>query len=293
MGLRLKFNIVLALVFAAGIAVSAWVSHRLLQDNAKGEVLRNAGLMMESALAIRGYTVSQVKPHLEAQLAEKFLPQTVPAYAAAETFKTIRKKYPDFSYKEATLNPTNPSNRSVEWETDIVNYFRNASATNGLAELTGERDTPAGRMLYIARPIQIKDPACLACHSVPSAAPASMIKLYGESNGFGWKHMEVIGAQVVSVPMSLPIHNANEAFKVFMGSLAAIFVVTFIVLNVMLSLMIIRPIRRMSASADKISTGDFDVPEFPSTGKDEVSALGKSFNRMRRSLQKALKLIER
>ncbi|HUQ27793.1 MAG TPA: DUF3365 domain-containing protein [Usitatibacter sp.] len=293
MGLRLKFNIVLVLVFAAGIAVSAYVSHRLLQQNAKEEVLRNAGLMMESALAIRGYTVSQVKPHLEAQLAEKFLPQTVPAYAAAETFKTLRKKYPDFSYKEATLNPTNPSNRSVEWETDIVNHFRNASATSPAGELSGERDTPAGRMLYIARPIQIKDPACLACHSVPSAAPASMIKLYGESNGFGWKHMEVIGAQVVSVPMSLPVHNANEAFKVFMGSLAAIFIVTFIVLNVMLSLLIIRPIRRMSASADKVSTGDFDVPEFPSTGKDEVSALGKSFNRMRRSLQKALKLIEK
>ena len=294
MGLRLKFNIVLALVFAAGIGVSAWVSHELLQKNAKDEVLRNAGLMMEAALAIRGYTVSQVKPHLEAQLAETFLPQTVPAYAAAETFKTLRKKYPDFTYKEATLNPTNPGNRAVEWETDIVNHFRNASAGSASGgELSGERDTPAGRMLYIARPIQIKDPACLACHSVPSAAPASMIKLYGENNGFGWKHLEVIGAQVVSVPMSLPIHNANEAFKVFMGSLAAIFVVTFIVLNVMLSLMIIRPIRRMSASADRISTGDFDVPEFPSTGKDEVSGLGKSFNRMRRSLQKALKLIER
>jgi len=291
MGLRLKFNIVLVVVFAAGIGVSAWVSHELLQRNAKDEVLRNAGLMMEAALAIRGYTVSQVKPHLEAQLAEKFLPQTVPAYAAAETFKTLRKKYPDFSYKEATLNPTNPSNRSAEWETDIVNHFRNAAVAGG--EITGERDTPSGRMLYIARPIQIKDPACLACHSVPSAAPASMIKIYGENNGFGWKHMEVIGAQVVSVPMSLPIHNANEAFKVFMGSLAAIFVVTFVVLNVMLSVMIIRPISRMSAAADKISTGDFDVPEFPSTGKDEISMLGTSFNRMRRSLAKALKLIER
>ena len=292
MGLRLKFNIVLLLVFAAGIGVSAYVSHRLLQENAKDEVRRNAGLMMEAALAIRGYTVSQVKPHIEEKLAEKFLPQSVPAYAAAETFKTLRKKYPDFSYKEATLNPTNPSNRTVEWESDIVNHFRNAGASAG-GEISGERDTPAGRMLYIARPIQVKDPACLACHSVPSAAPASMIKLYGESNGFGWKYDEIIGAQVVSVPMTLPVHNANEAFKVFMGSLAAIFLVTFIVLNLMLSVMIIRPIRRMSASADKISTGDFNVAEFPSKGRDEISLLGTSFNRMRRSLQKALKLIER
>jgi protein-histidine pros-kinase len=289
MGLRLKFNIVLTLVFAAGMAVSAFVSYELLQSNAKQEVLRNAGLMMEAALSIRGYTVSQIKPHLEPQLAENFLPQTVPAFAATETFNSLRKKYPDFTYKEATLNPTNPRDRAVEWEADVVNAFRNQAS---LAEYSGERMTATGPMLYIARPITIKDPACLACHSVPSAAPASMIKLYGENNGFGWKHMETVGAQIVSVPMSLPIKNANDAFRVFMGSLAAIFVVTFVVLNVMLSFMILRPITRMSAAADRISQGDFDVPEF-GKGKDEISTLGISFNRMRRSLQKALKLIER
>lgn len=289
MGLRLKFNIVLAIVFAAGMGVSAWVSHELLERNAKAEVLRNAGLMMEAALSIRGYTVSQVKPHLEYALAEKFLPQTVPAYAATETFNTLRKKYPDYSYKEATLNPTNPRNRAVEWETDVVNAFRSQA---DLKEYTGERMTATGPMLYIARPIQIKDAACLACHSVPAAAPPSMIKLYGESNGFGWKHQEIIGAQMITVPMELPIRNANKAFYTFIGSLAAIFVVTFVVLNVMLSVMIIRPISRMSASADRISQGDFNVPEF-GKGRDEIGMLGTSFNRMRRSLQKALKLIEK
>jgi protein-histidine pros-kinase len=289
MGLRLKVNIVLALVFAAGIAVSAYVSHALLQENAKQEVLRNAGLMMEAALSIRGYTVSQVKPHLEAQLAESFLPQTVPAFAATETFNSLRKKYPDFMYKEATLNPTNPRDRAVEWESDVVGSFRGDAK---MQEFSGERDTPTGRMLFIARPITVKDPACLACHSTPSAAPASMIKLYGENNGFGWKHMETVGAQIVQVPMALPVKNANDAFRVFMGSLAAIFVVTFVVLNVMLSLMILRPITRMSAAADRISQGDFEVPEF-GKGKDEISTLGVSFNRMRRSLQKALKLIEK
>jgi len=214
----------------------------------------------------------------------------VPAFAATETFNTLRKSHPEFSYKEATLNPTNPRDRAVEWETDVVNSFRNNA---GLKEVTGERGTPTGRNLYIARPIQIKDPACLVCHSVPAAAPASMIKLYGENNGFGWKHMEIIGAQVVSVPMSLPIKNANKAFVTFMGSLAAIFIVTFVVLNVMLSVMIIGPISRMSEAADQVSTGDFDVPEFKTKGSDEIHALGTSFNRMRRSLQKALKLIER
>jgi methyl-accepting chemotaxis protein len=289
MGLRRKFNLVLLGVFALGFLVSGLISWNLLHRNAREEVVRNAELLMEVALAVRGYTVAQVKPHLDEKLAQVFLPQTVPAYAATETLNQVRKKYPDYSYKEATLNPTNPRDRAVEWETDLVNAFRNHSE---LKELSGERATPTGPALYVARPIQISNPACLACHSVPDNAPASMLKLYGRNNGFGWQHNEIIGAQVVSVPMALPIENANRAFYAFMLSLAAVFIAVFVALNVMLSWIIIRPIASMSAAADKVSVGDFTIAEFSEQGKDEVSVLAASFNRMRRSLQQAMKLIE-
>lgn len=289
MGLRMKFNIILLAVFLVGFAVTGWISHELLQRNARDEVVRNAELMMETALAIRGYTVGQVAPHLQLQLMRVFLPQSVPAYAATETINELRKKYPEYAYKEATLNPTNPRDRPTDWEADLVHTFRNNADKK---ELVGERDTPTGRTLYIARPLQIKAEACLACHSVPGVAPVSMIKLYGEANGFGWKMNEIIGAQVVSVPMSLPIRNAERAFTTFMASLFGVFAVVFIVLNLMLSWMIVRPIRKMSKVADQVSTGNFDKEEFSERGKDEISVLGSSFNRMRRSLQKAMQMIE-
>ncbi|APW43572.1 c-type heme family protein [Rhodoferax saidenbachensis] len=290
MGLRLKFNLVLIMVFLVGFAAAGFISRELLQANAREEVVRNARLLMDTALAVRSYTVEQIKPHLDPQLNEVFLPQTVPAYAATETLAHVQKKYPDYGYKEATLNPTNPRDRATDWESDLVQQFRQ----NGeYKELISERSGATGRQLYIAKPIQISNPACLACHSVPANAPASMIKIYGEANGFGWKHNEIIGAQVVTVPMDIPIRNADRALKTFMASLAGVFFVVFIVLNLMLSWLIVRPIRRMSQSADKISTGDFDVPEFADGGKDEVAVLGSAFNRMRRSLDKAMQMIER
>ena len=143
MGLRLKFNLVL-LVFALGFAITAYVSWNLLQRNAREEVVRNADLMMEAALAIRSYTVDQVRPQLDLQLMRVFLPQSVPAFAATETLGQIKKKYADYSYKEATLNPTNPRNRAADWEADLVHEFKNRST---LAEMIGERDTPTGRAL--------------------------------------------------------------------------------------------------------------------------------------------------
>ena len=289
MGLRLKFNLVLLVVFALGFAITAYVSWNLLQRNAREEVVRNADLMMEAALAIRAYTVDQVRPQLDLQLMRVFLPQSVPAFAATETLGQIKKKYADYSYKEATLNPTNPRNRAADWEADLVHEFRNRSA---LAEMIGERDTPTGRALYIARPIKLTNPACLPCHTTPEMAPPTMIKLYGPANGFGWKLNDIIGAQVVSVPMTVPIQNAKRAFFAFMGSLAAVFALLFVVLNVMLSRMIVQPISRMSRAADQVSTGNFDIAEFSERGRDEIALLGRAFNRMRRSLHKALAMID-
>ena len=289
MGLRLKFNLVLLAVFVVGLGVTGYVSYELLHRNAREEVLRNAGVMMEASLSMRSYTVGQVRPNLAVD-PDKFLPQSVPAFGATEIMTLLRKKYPDYAYKEAALNPTNPRNRAVEWETDIVNAFRNDPSRG---EISGMRDTPTGRSLYLARPFQIKDPACLACHTSAEMAPAAMVKIYGASNGFGWKLNEVIGAQIVSVPMDLPIRNANHAFVTFMSSLTVVFAVLFVILNMMLSALIVQPITQLSRAADQISKGRLDAAAFPEGGKDEVSQLGQAFNRMRRSLEKAIALIDK
>jgi len=288
-GLRLKFNLVLVAVFAFGLACSAYISRRILQQNAQDEVERNASLMMESAMAVRDYTVGQVKPNLELQLMRVFLPQSVPAYAATEVFNNLRNKYPEYTYKEAALNPTNPRDKTVEWEADLVNQFRNNA---DLKELGGVRETTGGPSLFRARPIKISNEKCLVCHSTVDAAPKSMIQLYGPANGFGWKHNEIIGAQIISVPMAVPLAKADAAFRTFMTSLLAVFLLAFVVLNITLSVMVIRPIVRMSRAADEVSTGNLQIPEFAVTSRDEIGVLASSFNRLRRSLEKAMKLLE-
>jgi protein-histidine pros-kinase len=103
--------------------------------------------MMQAALAMRNYTSKQIKPLLETQMKYTFLPQTVPAYAATESFNDLRTKYPEYGYKEATLNPTNPRDRTNDWEADIVNQFRNGT---DMTEIIGER-IPRSAVLSIWR----------------------------------------------------------------------------------------------------------------------------------------------
>jgi protein-histidine pros-kinase len=289
MKLILKFNLVFLLMFLLGLAAAGYVSRELLQKNAREEILQNARLLMETSLSTRSYTSSQVRPLLETQMKYAFLPQSVPAYSATEVLNGLHKKFPEYGYKEATLNPTNPRDRAVEWESDIIHQFRGNPER---AEIIGERDTPTGRSLYIARPIQIKDPACLPCHSTVEAAPKTMVERYGPANGFGWQLNETVGAQVVSVPTAVPIERANAAFKTFMTSLTAVFVAIGVALNLMLFAMVIRPVTKLSKLADEVSLGNMEVPDFQARARDEIGTLAASFNRMKKSLVQAMKMLE-
>jgi HAMP domain-containing protein len=288
MKIMAKFNAVLLSVFLVGLLIAGFVSHSMLHGNARDEVIRHAGIMMGGAMAIRGYTIREIKPLLVAQLEREFLPQTVPSYAATNNFHTLHKNNPQYMYKEATLNPTNPRDKAMDWESDIIWQFRNDAK---LKQIVGERETPTGPSLYLARPIQITNEGCLACHSTVDRAPATMIELYGTANGFGWKRNEIVGSQIVSVPLSVPVAKANQAFVTFMASLVAIFAALFALINLMLRRMILRPVNAMAEIADKVSKGKLDVPEFETAGEDEISALSQSFNRMRVSLEKAMKML--
>jgi protein-histidine pros-kinase len=289
MKLLLKFNLIYLLVMAIGVAVSGWISRGFLQQQAVQEVVNGARLTMDQALAVRSYTSTQITPLLAPNMEEVFLPQSVPSYSATEVLAKVHTNYPEFGYKEATLNPTNPRDRAVGWEVDIVNAFRNDGS---LKEYSGQRDTPTGRSVYVARPLKITDAACLRCHSSVDAAPRSMVAKYGPANGFGWQLNEVVGAQIVSVPMALPLQRAEDAFELFVGSLVGVFAVLAVVLNLMIWWVVVRPVTRLSDLANRVSQGELDAPEFDSRSRDEIGTLAASFARMRASVVQAMKMLE-
>ncbi len=290
MKLLTKFSLYFVLAAGSGLALAAYVIHNYLQQNARLEVIQQARLMMETARAARAYTSAQIVPLLRPvqERDRVFLPQTVPGYAATESFNYLRKTYPDYTYKEATLNPTNLRDRALDWEADIVNNFRNHPATG---ESSDERESPLGRSLFYARPI-VADPPCLQCHSTPKAAPAAMLKRYGSANGFGWKAGEVIGAQIVSVPMSVPVAIAERTFRTILMYMGGAFLLTLVVLGAAIVTIVARPVGRLSRMADQISQGELEVSGAPVGGSREIATLAASFERMRLSLVKAMRMLE-
>jgi protein-histidine pros-kinase len=292
MGLRAKFNLAVVVAFAIGFAGAGFLLQRLFEENARQHVLEDARIMMRSADAIRTFTDQQIGPLAahDNNTGTKFIAASVPSFAAQTTFRDVQTSFPDFTYREPTLNPTNLTDRPSDWEADYINSFRNKPGT---VELVGERDTPTGPVLSLARPIAADSPDCLTCHSTPAAAPASMIATYGSSNGFGWKLHEIVGAQVVSVPMSLPLQQARQTLYIFIAILFVVFVVILAILNILLHYFVIKPVTKVTRIANAVSLGDLDVEEYERKGTDEIAVLSAAFNRMRRSLDSAMRMLER
>jgi protein-histidine pros-kinase len=71
-----------------------------------------------------------------------------------------------------------------------------------------------------------------------------------------------------------------------------VFVVIGIMLNVMLALIVVRPIGKLSRFADRVSLGELDIAELKRTSRDEIGTLTRSIGRMRTSLVKAMKMLE-
>jgi len=288
LNLLVRINIALLATLALATLTMGTLCRSLLEANARHDALHEAGLMMDSALASRAYTTGEIVPLLSEPMQTHFLPQSVPFYAATQHFLRLREHHPDYSYKEATLNPTNPRDRAMDWEADLIQRFKNDPHSE---EIVGARDTPLGEALYLARPIRAEG-ECMSCHSLPSAAPATLIARYGSNNGFGWQLHEVVGAQIVSIPFARALAEAAGVFHRIMLSTTLALLAVVIVVNALLYLLVVKPVRRMAALADEISLGGSPTEPFPRGGIPELAALARAFERMRISLDRALKLTE-
>jgi HAMP domain-containing protein len=293
--LAAKFTLLLSLVFIGAIIVSGFILSKALEQRAEAEVVYRSQILAETMNSIRTFTNTQVSPLLmplvETQAA--FIPEAIPSYTVREVFENLRKneEYKDFFYKDAILNPTNLRDKADEFETEIVDRFRKEP---GLKNISGFRDSYGERMFYTARPFSVKNSTCLRCHSTPEIAPKSHVTSYGSENGFGWKLKEVLGTQIVYVPASQVIEDANRASLMFISIFVVIFAFVIWLIGVLLKRNVLQPIKPLAQIAQKISSDEMSAEEAEEfehkklnaivKRDDELGQLGRVFQRMVREI---------
>lgn len=226
MGLRLKFNLILLLVFAAGFATIGIVALRYLENQAIDDAQRATLVVLDAA----GF--SNLDPRVASGLGSRLVDMKIREFAPGSGLSGI----------EAQV--------SQKMKVGTSGQFNEV-----LTQPNGERRLAIARMIRASETGDVK-------------------------------------IRLASVDLSPVLATANIALTTLMSSIGAVFLAVFVVLNLMLDRMIVRPVAEMARQADAVSIGDFSIPEFAPKMKDEIGVLGIAFNRMRRSTEEAIKLLK-
>lgn len=285
-----KFNLFVIIIFIVGILLSGLTFWKTLEHRAEAEVSSKALVLIETVNAVRNYTQDRINPLLKERIEteSEFTPEAIPTFAAREVFEYFRNNpdYDRFIFKDAAPNPINLRDRSDEFETELVKEFQE----RGSEQKTGWREFYEGKVFYVARPFVMKKQRCLECHSTPDKAPQSLLATYGSENGFGWKLNQIVAAQVVYVPAAEIFASVRRSFVATLGILAATFIIIIFSLNFLLKRFVIRRIQKIARTAQAVSRGDLKA-DFEENSHDEIGLLVIAFNRMKYSVEVAMKLL--
>lgn len=226
MGLRLKFNLMLLIVFLAGFATIGAVAKRYLENQAIEDAQRAAMMVLDTT------SFAKLDPRIASGLGSRLVDMKIREFA------------PDESLRGADGQ---------------VSQRLNASGTGQMSEVIGAGS--GERRLLVARTFRAADTGALT-------------------------------VRLANIDLAPIFATALLALTTLMSSIGLVFVAVFLVLNLMLDRMIVRPVAEMAIQADAVSIGNFEIPEFAPKSKDEIGVLGVAFNRMRRSTEEAIKLLK-
>ena len=287
MRLTTKFTLLLSIVFLGGLILSGTVLWQALQWKSEQEITSQGALLMETMGAVRGYTDTHIKPLLDqATTTAGFRAESVPAFSARMVFDDFHQHMDQagFSYKEASVNPTNPHNKADSFEAQLIQQLR---SNRSLAQLSGYRTRADQRYFYIARPLPVTAQSCLSCHSTPDVAPKEQIKTYGAKNGFGWQLNTVVAAQIIYVPASEVFDTALRSFLIIMGVFSGSFVIVILLITLLLQWYVLQPVSIMGRLARKIQHDETVADDLGSERvqqiterNDELGQLAQVFREM-------------
>ena len=207
-----------------------------------------------------------------------------PALAQREFSEVVEKSASPAKFRVTSHNFMNPVNKPDAFEAKALERIR----ANHLSEYY-EMSPDSFRF---ARTLYVKA-SCLACHGSAENAPADVKVRYGTEHGFGFKEGEVAG--IISV--RLPVRTFWKVATDVVGPLQiALLVSAFVVSVLFIQFSVVRPIKRVTAAAERISVGqqaDLGAARLTRTSRNEIHQLVLATERLRASLMLAMQRLTR
>jgi HAMP domain-containing protein len=289
MSLQRRFTVMLIIIFVISLPLVGTAAYVVLQKNIYEAVFEQATFFLNTMDTVRQHVGKVMRPAAQESMPGKFDVRLMStSFAARGVAERLKDKFPEYTFRHISVNPRNEVNKANSFEQGVIQSFskdRKSLKSNGFIS-RGDME-----YFYVAQPI-VSDNSCMQCHSTPGVAPKEVLAGYGSTAAFGWEPNQVVASLIVYVPTKLAKAHAFQALMTFMLLYAGVFIIILIMIDRAIVSSIIAPIKKIAATADEISRGNFDK-DFAATGNDEIKILADAFRRMKMSIMSSIQLIEK
>jgi diguanylate cyclase (GGDEF)-like protein len=216
MKIKTRINLVLSGAALVAMAAIGGVSYLSLKSEALATARREAELHLQAVDATRAYAVEALVPGA----------WDVTSPGDARLLAQVNRHYAGHDYEEVRLPVGQPVPSA------LVPLVERLRAQPGASVLQIEDQGDTARLTFV-RPLR---------HPTADAGPSGGAAL--------------TGLQRVSMPLALPMHRALEAFWRQLAGMAALVVVLFLALNIMLRRLVVNPVDVHQRALRRLATQD-------------------------------------
>jgi signal transduction histidine kinase/DNA-binding NarL/FixJ family response regulator len=285
------FLVIVVSASAALVLGLLLLSHHIHASREQRLLDSQATLALEFDLAIRGYVAGELRPRVQALVPpDTFEPEVMSSsYIARSVFSQVQARVPGTVLRFSSTNPRNPLNRACPEEERLIEHFRTHPD-----EQAWQGELVLGDGRYVARATARRmDATCLQCHGDPADAPSALVARYGSVAGFGRQAGELVGLDLVAVP--LPDHALLATLGETHMIPVSIALVTCFALAVLAAFrwLVTRRLRLIIAHlARQANPEQLSLDLKAVGGRDEITRLAGAFNELVDTLRESYTSLE-
>ncbi len=175
----------------------------------KSEISNRSRMLLAQSDAVQNYVKTELRPEMFATLPEgRFIIKAMSSsYISREVMARLNLRDGSvYHYRRVSRSPRNPDATPNALESRLITYFN-----QNRDQRFWEDNARVGGKEYrlVARPVTF-GPSCMNCHGEPDDAPAELIQMYGDKNGFHYTPDEVGGVVVAGFPVAQITDPAKE-----------------------------------------------------------------------------------
>ncbi|MGE5152589.1 MAG: DUF3365 domain-containing protein [Bdellovibrio bacteriovorus] len=282
-----RFNISLALLYFLSIAVSAPAIYYFTHTEVFAQANSELRLLGDLVKAIKGYIGKDMRPWFvqNKQFHSAGFSGIVAVSRVAENLKELQGRY---AIRNVSDNPLNPANSPQPLEQQLLRQFRGDPSVKTL-ETRGEL---GGQLMLVNSAPIVSQPGCLQCHGAPDKVHPEITGQYGRASGYNYKDGDVVGLELVGVPIADVNALAMERSLLAIGLLTVLFGLIFVTINLLVRRNLISPILEITDAAQAVAKGDLDRT-LDIQRNDEIGELARSVELLRRSFAQVMKRFNR